>query len=104
MTTVPLLKVLVRDSALSIIPTSAPEYEVAVIKSIFGEENVNEYEDRGSIEVDQDAEYDRLCSKYGFEVVKDIYRSSSALSSIVSDSSQSELKKKTKKTDADQTS
>ncbi len=102
MTTVALLKVLVRDSATSIIPVSVPEYEAEVVKSIFGEENVNEYEDRGSIEVDHDVEYDRLCNKYGVEVVKDIYRSSSNLVSVILDSAQKEQKKAKKTTSTEE--
>ena len=92
MTTVALLKVLVRDSATSIIPVSVPEYEAEIVKSIFGEENVNEYEDRGSIEVDRDAEYDRLCSKYGYEVVKEIYRTKSGFEATETPSEASTLR------------
>lgn len=93
MITVPLLNVLVRKDASTIIPVSVPEYEVSVIGEIFGPENVTEYSDRGSIEVDPESEYERLCNKYGEQAVKDIYRSASGMTSIVLESAQKDQKK-----------
>lgn len=94
MTSVALFKVLVRESASSIIPVSAPEYEVAVIKAIFGDENVNEYESRGTIEVDPDAEFERLCRKYGDDLVKELFRFNSSLAQIIVESASAHKKGK----------
>ncbi len=70
---VELKDVTVRRDAMTITPVSIPDYEVAVLRNLFGKENVTVGEVLRTISVDPEGEYERLCAKYGFEVIAKIF-------------------------------
>lgn len=61
---VQVLKVTVRRDAHTITPTTAAEHEIAILQTVFGEENVQVNDVVGQVEVG-DGEFDRLSAKYG---------------------------------------
>ncbi len=72
-TTVPLLEVTVRRDANTITPVTVAPYELTILKNMFGKENVTEGDAVGVIEVEAEAEHERLAAKYGFEKVAKVY-------------------------------
>lgn len=67
-------KATVRRDAQTITPVQAPMHEIAILKEIFGEENVTVGEQAGELkEATSESEYARLSSKYGEEAVKNVY-------------------------------
>lgn len=66
---IPLVAVTVRRDAFTITPTTVPPYEVTMLRTLFGKENVVEQGDAGTREVDADAEHERLSNKYGADKV-----------------------------------
>ena len=70
---VELKDVTVRRDAMTITPVSVPDYEVPVLRNLFGKENVTVGDVLRTISVDPEGEYERLCAKYGFEVIAKIF-------------------------------
>ena len=70
---VELIDVTVRRDAMTITPVSIPEYEIPVLRTLFGKENVTTNEVLRNIEVDPEGEYERLCAKYGYELIAKIF-------------------------------
>lgn len=66
---IPLVAVTVRRDAFTITPTTVPPYEVTMLRTLFGKENVVEQGDAGTREVNADAEHERLSNKYGADKV-----------------------------------
>lgn len=64
-----LVAVTVRRDAFTITPTTVPPYEVTMLRTLFGKENVVEQGKAGTREVDADAEHERLANKYGADKV-----------------------------------
>ena len=60
-----------RDMATTVV-VDVPVYETALLKSIFGKENVQPANGaiNGVCEINAPAEYERLCAKYGVEAVE----------------------------------
>lgn len=65
--------VTVRRDAQTITPVTVPEYEIPVLKNLFGKENVTVNEVVRTIEIEPEGEYERLCAKYGFELIAKIF-------------------------------
>jgi hypothetical protein len=66
MKTIPLIAVSVRRDAMTLIPVSVPQYEIAVLKAVHGADNVYVSEGEAcSIELDPATEGERLEKKYG---------------------------------------
>ncbi len=72
-TLVPLLSVTVRRDANTITPVTVPPYELTILRSIFGKENVQEGERVGEVELVSSEEHGRLSAKYGAQRVAKIY-------------------------------
>lgn len=70
---VELHSVTVRRDAQTITPVTVPEYEIPVLKNLFGKENITVNEVLRTIEIEPEGEYERLCAKYGFEVIAKIF-------------------------------
>jgi hypothetical protein len=67
-------KATIRRDAQTITPVQVPMHEIAVLKEIFGEENVTVGEQAGELEeATSESEYARLSSKYGEETTKNVY-------------------------------
>lgn len=100
---VELISVTVRRDANTITPITVPGYEIAVLRNLFGKENVTENEVLRTIAVEPDGEYERLCANYGFELIAKIFGEDDGarLSELVQkaqvpDESEVEVKKPTK--------
>jgi len=70
---VELLEVVVRRDSQTITPITVPGYEIPVLRNLFGKENITVNEPVITIEIDAEGEYERLCAKYGFELIAKIY-------------------------------
>ena len=70
---VELLEVVVRRDAQTITPITVPEYEIPVLRNLFGKENITVNDAVCTIEIDAEGEYERLCAKYGFELIAKIF-------------------------------
>jgi hypothetical protein len=70
---VELHSVTVRRDAQTITPVTVPEYEIPVLKNLFGKENITVNEVVRTIAVEPEGEYERLCAKYGFELIAKIF-------------------------------
>lgn len=66
---IPLVTVNVRRDAFTITPTTVPPYEVTMLRTLFGKENVTEQGKAGTRELDAEAEHERLSNKYGVDKV-----------------------------------
>jgi hypothetical protein len=71
--TVELHSVTVRRDAQTITPVTVPEYEIPVLRNLFGKENITVNEVVRMIDVEPEGEYERLCAKYGFELIAKIF-------------------------------
>lgn len=71
--TVELHSVTVRRDAQTITPVTVPEYEIPVLKNLFGKENITVNEVLRTIEIEPEGEYERLCAKFGFELIAKIF-------------------------------
>lgn len=65
--------VTVRRDAQTITPVTVPEYEIPVLRNLFGKENIAVNEVLRTIEIEPEGEYERLCAKYGFELIAKIF-------------------------------
>lgn len=72
-TTVSLIKATVRKDAHTINPVTVPPYELPILRNLFGKENVQEIDAVRDHEVDTEGEFERLCAKYGSEVVQKVF-------------------------------
>lgn len=70
---VPLMEVTIRRDANTITQHPMPGYEVAISRNLFGKENVTVHEMIRPFEVDSEGEYERMCAKYGHEVVAKVF-------------------------------
>lgn len=70
---VQLKRVTVRRDAFSIIPTTVPAYELAILRMQFGKENVQELGDGGTATIDPENESERLANKYGEHKVLKVF-------------------------------
>lgn len=70
---VELHSVTVRRDAQTITPVTVPEYEIAVLRNLFGKENITVNDVVRTISVEPEGEYERLCAKYGFELIAKIF-------------------------------
>ena len=74
MKTIPLLTVNVKRDAMTLIPATVPQHEVAVLRAIHGDTNVYDTDEApGSIELDPAAEGERLAAKYGEQAMVKAY-------------------------------
>ena len=71
--TVPAIAVTVRRDAHTITPTEVLKHELPIIRTLFGKENVTEQGVVGSIDIDPEAEQQRLGAKYGIDAVVQIF-------------------------------
>lgn len=71
--TIPLLNVTIRRDANTITPTTVPKHELAILRMMFGKENVQETSVHGTVEVDPEGEHERLSAKYGAAKVTKVY-------------------------------
>lgn len=70
---VELHSVTVRRDAQTITPITVPDYEIAVLRNLFGKENITVGDVLRTIEIEPEGEYERLCAKYGFEIIAKIF-------------------------------
>lgn len=68
-----LINATIRRDAVTITPVTVPDYEIPVLRNIFGKENITVGDVLHTIEVEAEGEYDRLSAKYGFEVISKIF-------------------------------
>ena len=50
-----------------------PPYETNILRNLFGRENVTVFERQSKTTITPEQEYDRLCAKYGHEVVAKVF-------------------------------
>ena len=50
-----------------------PPYETNILRNLFGRENVTVFERPNKTTITPEQEYDRLCAKYGHEVVAKVF-------------------------------
>lgn len=70
---VPLMEVTIRRDANTITQHTMPGYELAISRNLFGKENVTLHEMVRPFELDSESEYERLCAKYGHEIVAKVF-------------------------------
>ena len=71
---IPLINATIRRDAHTITTSTVPAYELVILRSMFGKENVQETEGPSkTIDVDPNNEFERLCAKYGAEKVAKVY-------------------------------
>lgn len=68
-----LLSVTIRRDAQTITPVTVPEHELNVLRSAHGKENIVVGEAVGTVELNPDAEFERLSSKYGQGKIVKVY-------------------------------
>lgn len=71
--TVPLVKCVIRRDANTITPVTVPPYEMTILRSMFGKENVTGNEIVGKKEVESTGEFERLSAKYGQAKIIKVY-------------------------------
>ena len=71
--TVPLIKCVIRRDANTITPVTVPPYEMTLLRSMFGKENVTGNEIVGKKELESNGEFERLSAKYGQAKVVKVY-------------------------------
>jgi hypothetical protein len=79
----PIYLINVRRDAHTTTPVTVPEYEVALLQTLFGEENVHNADGKRIDEnglgapagewAESDDEFERLANKYGAEMIESVY-------------------------------
>ena len=67
------VEAVVRRDAFTTIPVHVPPYETNILRNLFGRENVTVFERPSKSTITPEQEYDRLCAKYGHEVVAKVF-------------------------------
>ena len=67
------VEAVVRRDAFTTIHVHVPPYETNILRNLFGRENVTVFERPNKTTITPEQEYDRLCAKYGHEVVAKIF-------------------------------
>ena len=67
------VEAVVRRDAFSTIHVYVPPYETNILRNLFGRENVTVFERPSKTTITPEQEYDRLCAKYGHEVVAKVF-------------------------------
>jgi hypothetical protein len=67
------VEAVVRRDAFTTIHVYVPPYETNILRNLFGRENVTVFERPSKTTITPEQEYDRLCAKYGQEVVAKVF-------------------------------
>lgn len=67
------VEAVVRRDAFTTIHVHVPPYETNILRNLFGRENVTVFERATKTTITPEQEYDRLCAKYGHEVVAKVF-------------------------------
>ena len=67
------VEAVVRRDAFTTIHVHVPPYETNILRNLFGRENVTVFERPNKTTITPEQEYDRLCAKYGHEVVDKVF-------------------------------
>jgi hypothetical protein len=67
------VEAVVRRDAFTTIHVYVPPYETNILRNLFGRENVTVFERQTKTTITPEQEYDRLCAKYGHEVVAKVF-------------------------------
>ena len=67
------VEAVVRRDAFTTIHVHVPPYETTILRNLFGRENVTVFERPSKTTITPEQEYDRLCAKYGHEVVAKVF-------------------------------
>jgi hypothetical protein len=67
------VEAVVRRDAFTTIHVHVPPYETNILRNLFGRENVTVFERPNKTIITPEQEYDRLCAKYGHEVVAKVF-------------------------------
>jgi hypothetical protein len=67
------VEAVVRRDAFITIHVHVPPYETNILRNLFGRENVTVFERPSKNTITPEQEYDRLCAKYGHEVVAKVF-------------------------------
>jgi hypothetical protein len=67
------VEAVVRRDAFTTIHVHVPPYETNILRNLFGRENVTVFERTSKTAITPAHEYDRLCAKYGHEVVAKVF-------------------------------
>ena len=67
------VEAVVRRDAFTTIHVHVPPYETNILRNLFGRENVTVFERTSKTTITPSQEYDRLCAKYGHEVVAKVF-------------------------------
>lgn len=67
------VEAVVRRDAFTTIHVYVPPYETNILRNLFGRENVTVFERPSKTIITPEQEYDRLCAKYGHEVVAKVF-------------------------------
>ena len=67
------VEAVVRRDAFTTIHVHVPPYETNILRNLFGRENVTVFERTRKTTITPAHEYDRLCAKYGHEVVSKVF-------------------------------
>jgi len=67
------VEAVVRRDAFTTIHVHVPPYETNILRNLFGRENVTVFERPSKTIITPEQEYDRLCAKYGHEVVAKVF-------------------------------
>ena len=67
------VEAVVRRDAFTTIHVHVPPYETNILRNLFGRENVTVFERPSKTTITPEQEYDRLCAKYGHEVVAKVF-------------------------------
>jgi hypothetical protein len=67
------VEAVVRRDAFTTIHVYVPPYETNILRNLFGRENVTVFERPNKTTITPEQEYDRLCAKYGHEVVAKVF-------------------------------
>jgi hypothetical protein len=67
------VEAVVRRDAFTTIHVHVPPYETNILRNLFGRENVTVFERQSKTMITPEQEYDRLCAKYGHEVVAKVF-------------------------------
>lgn len=67
------VEAVVRRDAFTTIHVYVPPYETNILRNLFGRENVTVFERANKTTITPEQEYERLCAKYGHEVVAKVF-------------------------------
>ena len=67
------VEAVVRRDAFTTIHVHVPPYETNILRNLFGREKVTVFERPSKTTITPEQEYDRLCAKYGHEVVAKVF-------------------------------